>query len=312
MGFGLMRNEKLGNVSAVRCLLKVAVVKGVLLFALLPSCNQSEDKVETELEALGYEVSVAGFHRAAGLGEVEAMKVMVEKGVDPLAEIGGETALHFAAKKGQEEAVAFLLKQDVPVGLVGKEGRTPLMYAAEADEVGVIEMLLESGADPGARDEQGYRAITLAAEVGASEAVTALASRSREYLDDALLLASLRGQASTAEVLLNRGASIYARLDDGKTALMLASREGHDEVTRTLLHHGANRYALDYEGMTAGQIAIAAGHLEIGQVLLEEPGEEELTLPELPELADVEMLEMNVAGEDELSLIHISEPTRQY
>lgn len=274
------------------------VVIGCLFLGLLAACQREGEETGAELESVGYAMTVADFHRAAGMGEVEVMSTMIEEGVDLLGEVEGDTALHLAARAGREESLGFLLLRGIPIDAVGGQGRSPLMSAAEANEVVAVKFLLESGADPALRDDLGYRALTLAAEGGCAEVVETLANRSRENVDDALFLAALRGHAETVEVLASSGASVYARMEDSRTALMMAAREGHEEVVAVLLKYGANRYAIDVEGLTAGQMAMGAGQLEVGELLLAPPEEEEFSFSEILELAEVDLLEVNVAGDD--------------
>ncbi|MBK5291164.1 MAG: ankyrin repeat domain-containing protein, partial [Acidobacteriia bacterium] len=94
----------------------------------------------------------------------------------------------------------------------GRGGSTPLMYAvlyAGADEV---RLLLQSGADPNARNDAGATALMWA--------VTDL---------------------DKTRVLLAHGADVNARSDDGRTPLLIASRRsGAKEVVNLLLDRGAN------------------------------------------------------------------------
>ena len=254
---------------------------------VLTGCRRGEEGVEVKLEEMGYEVSTEGFHRAAEIGDVGVMERMLEAGMDLEARsLGGDLGLHAAAAAGSEAGVKFFVEQGMSVDARGAGERTALMAAAEQDEWEVVRELLKLGAKTELVDAGGYRAVTLAADVGSAEAIEALAASSRPFLDDALLLASLRGHSKCVALLADYGGSVYARMDDGMTPLMLAAREGHVETVEVLLERGANRYALDVEDRTAGQIAMEAGHGPLAARLNADPGAEAFSLPELPELVE--------------------------
>jgi len=257
---------------------------------LLGGCGKVEESQELRLEEMGYEVSTEDFHRAAEIGDVGVMERMLEAGMDLEARsLGGDQGLHAAAAAGSEAGVKFFVEQGMSVDARGAGERTALMVAAEQDEWEVVRELLKLGAKTELVDAGGYRAVTLAADVGSAEAIEALSASSRPFLDDALLLASLRGHSKCVALLADYGGSVYARMDDGMTPLMLAAREGHVETVEVLLERGANRYALDVEDRTAGQIAMEGGHGSLAARLNADPGAEAFSLPELPEL---------VAGDD--------------
>lgn len=284
-------------------------LKTVTLLAfvgLFVSCRQGEE-VSQELQAVGYAMTVEDFHRATKLGEVKVMATMIEEGVDPFAEMNGQSALHLASEAEQVEAVEFLLDQGLSVDIVDQRGRTPILSSAEVDAAEAADVLIENGADLSWRDHLGYRAMTLAAENGSTAVVELIAKRSRSNVDDALFIAALRGHADVVNVLVSSGASVYARMDDGNTALMLAAREGHEHVVRTFLEYGANRYAVNADGFTAGQIAMTAGHIRLSDILLAAPGEEEFGFPDLGEMTGEDLIAMNIAGEGEGLVVEINE-----
>jgi|AACY02.10.fsa_nt_gi FOG: Ankyrin repeat len=84
---------------------------------------------------------------AASLGNVECVRLLLAKGVDPnLANGYGETALHAAASAGQEAVIDKLLplrRFDLQVDKQeGCRYETPLMKAAAAGHVSIVEKLV--------------------------------------------------------------------------------------------------------------------------------------------------------------------------
>ncbi len=111
----------------------------------------------------GLEPYVPLFLAVAG-GDCDVVKLMIERNADVSAcDEDGRTALHYAAEKGaHEDILGVLIKAGAKVDAPDKAGKTPLHYAAVADNVGVVKVLLESGADPNAEALDGRIAVALA------------------------------------------------------------------------------------------------------------------------------------------------------
>jgi ankyrin repeat protein len=75
-------------------------------------------------------------------GDLESLKKMVtERESVNLADENGWTALHWAAGKGDANAVSFLLEHGADVVSTGNDERTPLMIAKAADRREVVQIL---------------------------------------------------------------------------------------------------------------------------------------------------------------------------
>lgn len=120
--------------------------------------------------------------------------------------------------------------------------------------------------------------IMLGVRDGKPGAVAELAPYNRDSLDPAILLASLVGQTEIIDTLTNYGASVYARMEDGRTPLMIAAENGHTESVKLLLDIGASRFSTDAEGRSATDLANAGGHAEIVALISRDPLPEELAL----------------------------------
>jgi ankyrin repeat protein len=90
-----------------------------------------------------------------------------------------------------------------------------------------------------------------------------------EDLGMALRSAASNGQVEEVERLLNEGADIDARADNGMTPLILASWRGHAKVVELLLREGADVNAATDIGTTALRLATERGHREIIRMLQE-------------------------------------------
>ena len=125
---------------------------------------------------------------------------------------------------------------------------TALHWAAYADDVKLLELLLARGASVRASTRNGaITPLLLAARVGNAAAVRALlrggaasASRTSDGAT-ALMLAAASGSADTVAVLLDGGAEIDATdTARGQTALMFAAATNHPAIISLLVSRGAN------------------------------------------------------------------------
>jgi len=156
----------------------------------------------------------------------------------------GATGLQIAARYGHLGIVEKLLEvgADISATARGWGGRTALQAAAEGGHMEIVERLLAAGAD-----------INAAAAVGG---ITALKG------------AAERGHIEIVERLLVAGADINATRD-GSTALEAAARNDHMEIVEKLLVAGADvNAATPQRGRTALQAAAEGGHMEIVERLL--------------------------------------------
>jgi ankyrin repeat protein len=82
-----------------------------------------------------------------------------------------------------------------------------------------------------------------------------------------LHLASAKGRADVAEILLEHGACIDALSKLG-TPLFRAVDNGHFDVARLLLKRGADPQIQGIHNLTPFQVATQKGHTQIAQLLL--------------------------------------------
>lgn len=85
-------------------------------------------------------------------------------------------AMAAASRDGQAAVVAALLARGYSADL-NLGGTTPLMEAARGGQVSVVDLLLDSGADPNAKDLVGWTALFYAARAQQADAVSLLITR---------------------------------------------------------------------------------------------------------------------------------------
>jgi ankyrin repeat protein len=234
----------------------------------LSNCGKKSDTAAKEVMEAGYAMTAEGWFSAVRGNDVAVLRRMVDGGFDEKTkDAEGHGALHVAAAFGAQEAGGFLLNRRSSIDEKGVGGTTPLMAAVMAGESKMVRWLLQQGADPKPKDESGFTALMLAVNGGAKTSVEELAPYHRDDLDAALLLASLVGKADVIDSLTNYGASVYARMEDGRTPLMLAAQNGHKDAAEMLIDIGASRFATSERGATAHSLAIAAGHTALAELI---------------------------------------------
>jgi len=148
---------------------------------------------------------------AASLGNISRISELV--GDNPALvnawSSDGFMPLHFACFFAKEDAARLLLEQDAQVDAVAKNPMSvmPLHSAAAGHSLAVVQALLEHGAPPNAKQQQGWTALHEAAQ---------------------------RGDNDMIALLLKHGADPTVKNDEGVTPVQLAREKGHGEIARTL------------------------------------------------------------------------------
>ncbi len=184
-----------------------------------------------------------------------------------------------AAKSGDLVAVKRILKEggelhSATVNARDKAGMTPLMWAAQNGEDEIVELLLESGADPDARGPSGLTALMRAAYNDHPEIAADLIKHGAELEErsvsaaTALAFAAGRGSVASLEVLAKAEADLNTGEKDARTPLWLAAQRGDVNVVRALLKAGADLKAPDRYGRSALMSAAAEGHVDVMKLLV--------------------------------------------
>ena len=102
-------------------------------------------------------------HFAVSEGNLSAVKTLCKLTPSIINEKDeqGQTALHYAAKKGFDKAVTFLIKMGVDINAQDKFGQTALHYAAKSC-LSTTKALIDAGAGAFIKDNDGYTAFNYA------------------------------------------------------------------------------------------------------------------------------------------------------
>lgn len=174
---------------------------------------------------------------AAGKGELELVKAMLDSGADPnMTDRKGLTPLMYAARKDEPEVIKLLLARGADIDAKDKSGWSALMVAIKKDHPEMARMLLEHGANPHIVDPTGWNALNLAA---------------------------VEGYHEVARALLDYGVDVNARNVDKKTALMMAAKSGNPDTVEVLIEYHANLTVHDHLGTTALMYAAREGNVGV-------------------------------------------------
>ncbi|KAF4449902.1 Ankyrin repeat-containing protein [Fusarium austroafricanum] len=159
----------------------------------------------------------------------------------------GKTALHWACRQGDAEAVAALVKLGANVNASRPNGYSPLHEAGLSKKASdCVNILFKAGVTLG-RDTYGNTPLHVACAEGIVETVESLLDNgvSMEDLNKTgqspLMLTTERDRFPILKLLLDRGADIGVADEYGGTALHLSVWANAHECAKELLSRGADR-----------------------------------------------------------------------
>lgn len=182
---------------------------------------------------------------AATIGCCQRMKdiIIEDKNACNQKNIGGWTALMYAAYYGHCDAVRLLLGHGASLHLRNHQGCNALMLAVVCGNEATVEMLTKAGSILETRDCREWTALFHAVHAGQCGSVhTLLRHRAnvnaceRESGMTPLMHAAKLGDAGMVEVLLRAGASTTLTNHQGHTATRVAQDAGFPAIAATITH----------------------------------------------------------------------------
>ena len=221
-------------------------------------------------------------HVAAVCDRADAVKLLVAKGAAVDGEFKSSTALFLASKKGRELAVEALLAAGADVERRHKNGRTPLIAAAEKGKASVVHRLMRAGARSNvALAAGGHTALSIAVQQSRAAAVAELIAGGADVElgrsgVPPLWLAAQKGSADIVQQLIAGGAQVdrpttggQSGVGGGSTPLWVAAFGNHERCVELLIHAGAKLdLAREEDGTTALCWASLVGHVEVMEMLI--------------------------------------------
>jgi len=219
-------------------------------------------------------------HLAAHFGSSTIVSGLLDSGANAGAlNKDKQTPLHWAAKKGHEAAVEILLNQEgIDINAVDKDDQTALHGAAyNGHEAVVQELVQHDDIRIDAKTKYQHTPLHLAAKEGHSSVVAVLLQSGANInaqdqdLQTPLQWAARNGhKAVVQELLQHDDIQIEVKTEIFQnTPLHLAAKTGHSSVVAVMLQSGANSNAQDYELRTPLHWAAIFDYKAVVQELLQ-------------------------------------------
>lgn len=194
---------------------------------------------------------------AAGARGAESVKLLIDAGANVKHRSrDGQTALHFASNRGSIETVRLLLEKGAEVDAMDRHGWTPLGGAVGGNS-DVAKYLMLNGASVNPRWSKSETAVDI-----------------NRHPVAPLHQAARHADIDMVRLLVENGATVNARNEEGHTALYGAVQRNKQDVVAYLLDRGAITGAKDSAmGRTELHIAAILGNRDIASMLVQHGAE---------------------------------------
>lgn len=196
---------------------------------------------------------------------------LVESGADlQLRGLYGQTALHTAVHRGKKAITRYLLASGADANALDSEGRTPLGIASGGfhypggDPPEDIVLLLKQH---GGYDANKYRGMT-AAQAFQQAVVASDLAKLKNLLADKTVAPDTPLLTRGTRVMNGAAVEIQRHIQYGTRALHWFCRKGHTEAVSLLVEAGADVNVKDDDGKTPLYFAAAGGQLDTVAYLL--------------------------------------------
>lgn len=213
---------------------------------------------------------------SAATGKLPAVRNAVESNRTLLKETDEQsrTLLHHAAANGRNRVVRYLLDTGAKPDPKDDNGETPLVLAVRHKKFTVAQQLMQHGAYAKLVYGDDQRTLLHEAVLTKSRGMVSLmldaginVKAQAEGHGTALHLAADQGPVELVLVLRLGGAQYNAQGSRGETPLHRAAAAGHFALVKYMAREGAHADARDNGGQTPGDWAQEAGHSDVAKWL---------------------------------------------
>jgi ankyrin repeat protein len=218
-------------------------------------------------------------HAAVRNSRLEVARLLIQAGADvTIPTTSGRTLLHTAAETGSFEVAKLLLDVGAKATAVNVKfkGWTPLHLAVESGHRGLVEYLMNQGADPEMANRFDYRSLDMALQQNHLEIIRLLidrnvdvASQSPSY-GNAMNHLAYKGQTDLLRLIYEKDHTKRLIIDRrGRSALQLAALGGHFETFHYLISLGFDPNLKDFSGNSLPFYASCSGSPQISNTVFD-------------------------------------------
>ncbi len=161
---------------------------------------------------------------AVEVNSLDIVQLLLNKGACPnVQNFAGGTPLMGAAERGSYDIVKLLVEKGAKLDIVSKEGCTALLFACMNQRLDVARYLIEKGASINIQNKIGNTALILACD--------------NRTLGSSLTVESTKKQEELVKLLLQAGANVQLKNQDGFDAIDLAGKVSAIGVKKILTQH---------------------------------------------------------------------------
>jgi ankyrin repeat protein len=220
---------------------------------------------------------------AATIGSLPLVKLLVAKGanIGYRRNPGGRSAIFDAMLRANLPMVEFLIQNGEDPKIKDSNGMDLLMVASNTANIDGVKYLIEKGVNLHNRTRFGTTAMHLAAGHDSAAGLSVLSyligmggdiSARDERGETPLMVAANHGAVGAARILLEKGASVNEKNEEGLAPMHFAARgvrlEKKNEIVSLLLARGAYVNAADNEGCTPLMVASKYPEVQLIELLI--------------------------------------------